>query len=131
MMHPHGEIPQVLWAELVSTAVYILNRTGPTKEGHMSPYELWLGKKPQIKHLRIIGSTCYAHVPTQKRKKMQKKAKKCILLGYDNDDGYRLWNRETNSLVRSRDVTFDERPIQSRIDMEWKIIWQDEKKWLR
>lgn len=27
MMHAHEELPQKLWAELVNTAVYILNRT--------------------------------------------------------------------------------------------------------
>lgn len=118
MMHAHEELPQFLWAELVQTAVYILNRTGPTSVEGKSPFELWFGKKPQIKHLRIVGSICYAHIPKQKRNKMQKKAKKCILIGYDNDDGYRLWHKESNSLVRSRDVTFDERPLESRIDIE-------------
>lgn len=32
MMHAHEQLPQGLWAELANTAVYILNRTGPTKE---------------------------------------------------------------------------------------------------
>lgn len=115
MMHAHEELPQKLWAELVNTATYILNRTGPTTVKHKSPYELWFGKKPQIKHLRIIGSTCYAHIPKQKRKKMQKKAKKCYLVGYDNDDGYRLWHRESDTIIRSRDVTFDERPLETNL----------------
>lgn len=87
MMYAHEDLPQKLWAELVNTAVYILNRTGPTTVEDKSPYELWFGKKPQIKHLRIIGSSCYAHVPNQKRKKLDKKAVKCRLIGYDNDDG--------------------------------------------
>jgi hypothetical protein len=29
MMHAHGNIPQTLWAEIVRSANYILNRTGP------------------------------------------------------------------------------------------------------
>lgn len=116
MMHAHEEIPQNLWAELVNTAVYILNRTGPTLVELKSPYELWLNKKPQIKHLRIIGTPCYAHVPKQRRKKLHKKATRCILIGYDNDDGYRLWNRERNSLVRSRDVIFNEKMLESSMN---------------
>lgn len=116
MMHAHEEIPQNLWAEMVNTAVYILNRTGPTLIEHKSPYELWLNKKPQIKHLRVIGSPCYAHVPKQRRKKLQKKATRCILIGYDNDDGYRLWNRERNSLVRSRDVIFNEKTLKTSMN---------------
>lgn len=60
------EFPGAMWTELVTTAVYILNR--------VSPYELWIAKKPRIKHLRIIGSSFYVHVPAEKRKKMDKKA---------------------------------------------------------
>lgn len=114
MMHAHEQLPKELWGELVNTAVYVLNRTGPTPVEGKVPYELWFGKKASIKHLRIIGSTCYAHVPKQKRRKLHKKAIKGYLIGYD-DDGYRIWVTEDkkNRLVRSRDVIFDEHPKAS------------------
>ena len=118
MMYAHEELPQYLWAELVSTAIYVINRTGPTNIENKSPYELWFNKKPQIKHLRIIGSSCYAHVPKQRRKKMQKKAAKCILIGYDNYDGYRLWNKVNNTLVRSRDVIFNEKLLGRKNEID-------------
>lgn len=35
---------------------------------------------------------------------MEKKAVKGISIGYDNDDGYRVWCKENNTLIRSRDV---------------------------
>ena len=54
-----------------------------------SPFELWFAKKPGIKHLRVIGTTCYVHVPDQKRRKLDKKSLKCVLIGYDGDDNYR------------------------------------------
>ncbi|KAJ2938391.1 hypothetical protein O0L34_g13315 [Tuta absoluta] len=112
MMHARGEMPQVLWAELINTAAYVLNRTGPTRVDTKSPYELWHGKKPKISHLRVIGSECYAHIPKQNRKKMSKKAVKGKLIGYEGDDGYRIWNgRET---LRSRDISF-------QTDVEFKI----------
>jgi transposase InsO family protein len=81
IMHAHGNIPQTLWAEIVRSANYILNRTGPSNVPGTSPYELWYGKKPGLKHLRVIGSTCYVHVPKQTRKKMDPKATKGILIG--------------------------------------------------
>jgi len=111
IMHAHEKIPQGLWAEMINTAAYILNRTGPSSESGKSPFELWTGKKPTFKHLRIIGCTCYAHIPKSKRKKMDKKAVKGILIGYDNNDGYRIWCKENNTLVRSRDVMFQESPL--------------------
>ncbi|KAF2902574.1 hypothetical protein ILUMI_03613 [Ignelater luminosus] len=69
-----ASFPEALWAELVATATYILNKTGKSSKGGVSPYELWTGKKTRIKHLRIIGSVCYAHIPAQKRRKMDTKA---------------------------------------------------------
>ena len=65
IMHTHGNIPQKLWAEMINAAVYILNRTGTYNIAGVSPYELWYGKKPGIKHLRIKGSTCFAHILKQ------------------------------------------------------------------
>lgn len=123
MMHCHESLPQGLWAELINCAAYILNRTGPSSEADKTPYELWLGKRPSIKHLRIIGSVCYPHVPKQKRKKMRKKAQKGILVGYD-ECGYRIWVKETNTLVRSRDVIFNEEPLLQR--KEYQIPFSNE-----
>ena len=41
------------WGEAVRTAVYLKNRC-PTKclKG-MTPYEAWVGVKPEVKHLRV------------------------------------------------------------------------------
>ena len=50
------EFPEEIWGELVNTAVYILNRTGKSKEEGKSPYELWIKKKPRLEHFRIIGT---------------------------------------------------------------------------
>lgn len=55
-----------MWDELVSKEIYILNQTGKSSKEGTSPYTLWIDKKPRIKHLRIIGSTFYTHVPDQK-----------------------------------------------------------------
>lgn len=107
LMHAHEELPQAAWAELINTAAYVLNRTGPTSENGKSPFELWFKKKPTIRHLKIIGCECYAHVPKQKRTKLSKKAEKCIMIGYDGDEGYRLLSKD-GKLIRSRDVTFNE-----------------------
>lgn len=115
IMYAHGGMPQKLWAEMINTAKYILNRTGPTPIDGKSPYELWYGKKPGLKHLRIIGSTCYAHVPKQRRKKMDRKALKGILIGYDHDEGYRIWDQEHDRLIRSRDVIFEENTLLKKL----------------
>lgn len=115
MMHAHGNLPQTLWAEMINTACYILNRTGPTQVQGTSPFELWYSRKPGLKHLRVIGSTCYVHVPKQQRTKMDRKAIKGVLIGYDHDDGYRVYCEEENKLYRSRDVIFEEKLVEKGV----------------
>lgn len=62
------DLPIFVWAEAVNTAVYVLNRTVASGDS-ATPYELRVGKKPNLEHLRIFGSQAYAHVPKQFTKK--------------------------------------------------------------
>lgn len=48
------QLPYKLWAEAVNTAIYILNRTGPTKVADKTPNELWMGKNAPVNHLKIF-----------------------------------------------------------------------------
>ncbi|KAM2263640.1 hypothetical protein ACFXTI_039900 [Malus domestica] len=103
------DIPLEFWAEAVNTSVYILNRC-PTKALHKkTPFEAYSGRKPGIKHLKVFGSLCYAHVPSQQRQKLDLASKRCIFLGYGScEKGYRLYNIESGKVTISRDVVFNE-----------------------
>lgn len=103
------DFPAYLWAEFICTSIYILNRTSKSSVPNASPYELWMGRKPRVKHMRIIGSVCYAHVPVQKRRKFDRKAIKGYHIGYDGEERYRIYVRETGKVICSRDVTFEEK----------------------
>ncbi|KAK4393534.1 Retrovirus-related Pol polyprotein from transposon RE2 [Sesamum angolense] len=60
---------------------------------NMTPIEAWSGKKPSAKHLRVFGSICYVHIPTEKRHKLEEKTEKWIFLGYSTQSkGYRIYN---------------------------------------
>lgn len=97
-----------IWAELVRTGLhtYILNRTGKSSIEGTNPYELWIGRRPRLKHMRIIGCTCCVHIPSERRKKMDKKATKRYLVGYDSNEWYRVWY----TVILSRDISFQEKP---------------------
>ncbi|KAI5329472.1 hypothetical protein L3X38_028869 [Prunus dulcis] len=103
------KIPLDFWAEAVNISVYILNRC-PTKAlSKKTPFEAYGGRKPGIKHLKVFGSLCYAHVPKQQRHKLDLASKRCIFLGYGScEKGYRLYNIETEKVIVSRDVIFSE-----------------------
>ncbi|KAL4271146.1 hypothetical protein GQ457_13G013270 [Hibiscus cannabinus] len=65
-----------------------------------TPVEAWFGRKPSTKHLRVFGSICYAHIPAQKRSKLDAKAERGIFLGYDSQDkGYRIFNLDTEKIM--------------------------------
>ena len=61
--------------------------------GVVSPHELYFGKKPILAHMRVFGSIAYIHVLKEKRRKLDAKAKKCILVGYSYEQkGYKYYN---------------------------------------
>ena len=53
-MKSNTKLPQYLWSEALRTTVYILNRV-PTKVVPKTPFELFKGWKPSLRHIRIWG----------------------------------------------------------------------------
>lgn len=62
-------LPKEVWAEMINASVYVLNRTGLSSEKGKSLFEHWMGIKPGIKNLCVIGSKCWVHVPKESRRK--------------------------------------------------------------
>ena len=104
-----ARLPHSFWAEALSTAVYLRNRSPTTAVNGMTPYQAWTGEKPRVSHLRVFGCAAYAHVPKDERQKLDPKARKCIFLGYGTETkGYRLYDPERRRVFHSRDVLFNE-----------------------
>ncbi|GKV36956.1 hypothetical protein SLEP1_g45038 [Rubroshorea leprosula] len=75
----------------------------------LTPEEAWSGRRPAVDYFRIFGCIAYAHVPDQKRSKLDDKGEKCIFLSVsDQSKVYRLYNPLTKKVIISRDVVFDE-----------------------
>jgi hypothetical protein len=104
-----AKLPHKFWAEALSTAVYLRNRSPTKAVEDKTPYEALTGNRPDVKHLRVFGCVAYSHVPKDERKKLDSKSRKCILLGYGNETkGYRLYDVERRKVLHSRDVIFNE-----------------------
>ncbi|UYV61130.1 hypothetical protein LAZ67_1003529 [Cordylochernes scorpioides] len=101
-------LPKASWAELTYTAAYVRNRVLNNHNGESTPYELWTGNKPSLKHLRAIGCQVFVHIPRQVRKsKLERRAVKGNLVGYAlRGRGYRVWIPEMKKVVESRDCVF-------------------------
>jgi hypothetical protein len=122
-------IPSALWTELAHTAVYLRNRSPTRALKDKTPYEAYWGEKPNIEHLRAIGSIVYArNVEIQledPRKKLDPKARKVRLIGYrKGSDQYKVWNPITNKVEEVTFVRIDENDTQ--MSAEERLIELDQ-----
>ena len=86
-------LPKSFWAEAVSMACYLINRSPQASLGGKVAEEVWTGNTVDFDHLRIFGCPGYVHVPGDERSKLDPKSKKCIFLGYKRGvKGYKFWD---------------------------------------
>ena len=115
MLYSKSDLPLFLWAEAMNTAVHVINRTGPTKQAGKTTYELWYGKSTSIENFKVFSTECFVHIPEKKRKKLNKKALKGLLVGYiENCKGYRVYVPSLRDVILSRDVLFKQKKIISK-----------------
>jgi hypothetical protein len=71
-------------------------------------FELRFGRKPSISNLRPFGCKCFV-LKYGNLDKLESRSIDDILLRYTpHDRSYRVYNLETNTVVESCEVTFDE-----------------------
>ena len=63
-------ISHTFWAEALSTAVYLRNRSITKAVYGKTPYEALTGEKPDVEHLRTFGCMAFAHVAKDERQKL-------------------------------------------------------------
>ncbi|KAE8995982.1 hypothetical protein PR002_g19461 [Phytophthora rubi] len=111
MLH-YKSVPTKWWAEAVSTAVYLINRSTNTQHTSVTPYELGFKVKPTLEHLRVFGSHGYAHIDKAKRTKLEPNSFRCMFLGYaENVKGYRVFDLDASKVKVTRSVKLDEREV--------------------
>ena len=104
----HAGLSKHFWADSIATACYVRNRL-PVCPTHVSPYQRWYGKKPNVKHMRVFGCIAYALKPGPQRMKMDTKSEKMRFIGYPlSAKGYRLYDEKRNRVIVRRDVVFNE-----------------------
>jgi hypothetical protein len=102
--------PRRFSADAISTACYISNRISLHSILHLTPppFELRFGRKPSVSHSRPFGCKRFV-LKRGNPDKFESHSFDDILLGYTpRGRSYRVYNFETNTVVESCDVTFDE-----------------------
>lgn len=119
-MMKHSGLNKILWGEAIKTSVVLLNfKIPPNSKRKVTPFQLWNGRAPNLRNLRVFGSDCYVHVPKEKRKKLDDTAEKCKLIGY-SISGYRVINQKGRIFI-SRDVEFNEETVIAQSMQSYKI----------
>jgi hypothetical protein len=105
-----AHLPEEFWGEAVQTANHIRNYTKTTICGDIVPIELWTGRRPSVKYMRVFGCLAYATIPGPNRKgKLGDRAIRGTFVGYDdNRKSYRIWDEDKEDIIHSRDVRFIE-----------------------
>ncbi|PNX65799.1 cysteine-rich receptor-like protein kinase 25-like protein, partial [Trifolium pratense] len=113
-------VPKRFWPEAVVWATYVINRSPTLSVKNMTPEQAWRGTKPSVSFFKVFGCIGYVHVPDVKRKKLDAKGIKCVLLGVSEESkAYKLYDPIQKKIIISRDVVFDE-------NQGWN--WEDKNK---
>ncbi|XP_048625675.1 uncharacterized protein LOC106444440 isoform X1 [Brassica napus] len=105
----HMSFPNYLWGEGVRHSTYLLNRIATRALNDRTPYEAFRGVKPNLSHLRTFGCIGYAKIEKKLLKKLDERSRLLVHLGTEpGSKAYRLLDPQTQRVVVSRDVVFDE-----------------------
>ena len=108
MFHDQG-LPLHLWVEACNITIYFHNRI-PHRILRMStPEEAFSGKKTNVAHFKIFGSSVYCHVTKDTQKNLEPTIELCIFVGYTNTPhNYQVYLPTSQRAVVHRDLKFDE-----------------------
>ena len=94
--------------EALKSAVYLTNRV-PTKATMKTPYELWMGKKPSLKHLRVWGCPAEARPYKPIERKLDARTLSCYFVGYfEQSRGYKFCDASAKIIFETGNAVFFE-----------------------
>jgi hypothetical protein len=77
--------------------------------GYISSFQKLWKMKLTIRYFRVFEYVCYVFVPDDLRTKFDKKAIRCIFIGYDDErKGWRCCDPKIGRIHTSRNMVFDE-----------------------
>jgi len=122
----HSVLPKSLWGEALKTTIYIINRVS-SKAVNKTPYELWTGKRPSIKHLHIWGCPAEARPYRPHERKLDSRTISCYFVGYvERSWGYKFYNPTLRSFFETGNVRFLEEVEFGKEENIRNIVFEEE-----
>ena len=75
-MRPNARLHKSFWAEAMSMAFYLKNRSPRASLGRKVAKEVWTGKPIDLSNLKIFGCPAYVYISSDERFKLDPKSKK-------------------------------------------------------
>jgi hypothetical protein len=125
-MLSNSSVPFSLWMEALKTAVYLLNRV-PSKAVQKTPFELWTGRKPSLRHFHIWGCPAEARIYNPYEKKLDSRTVSGYFIAYpEKSKGYRFYcpNHSTR-IVETGNARFLENGEFSGSDISRNVVIEE------
>ena len=110
-----SKTPLRYWGDFLLATTKLHNLTPHLKNNTwVTPFEQFLGYKPDVQYLRRLGSLCWEVLDVDQRRqqptgKLSPKSEQCILIGYStHSSSYRVASIRTGKITEPRNVIFDE-----------------------
>ena len=104
-----SNLPKSFWSYAVPYAAFIINRVTSNLLQQKSPYQPLHDNVPDISHIKVFGSLCYASTLTSHRTKLETRARKAVFLGYPvGYKGCLLLDLNNSDIFISRNITHHE-----------------------
>nr|GEU66872.1 retrovirus-related Pol polyprotein from transposon TNT 1-94 [Tanacetum cinerariifolium] len=114
-------LPTIFWAEAVNTTCYVQNRVLVTKPYNKTPYELLIGRSPNIDFMKPFGCLVTIFNTLDHLGKFEGKANEGFLVGYSlNSKAFRVFNSRTRKVKENMHIKFLENKSNvARRGLEW------------
>jgi transposase InsO family protein len=124
MMLDEYRTPRRFWAEAVNTTCYVSNRIY-LRVHKKTCYELMHGRTPKVSDFHVFGCKCFILKKGKKLDRFEARSVDGIFFGYaSHSRAYSVLNLETNQIVETCEVTFDE--TQPRSQLVFECVGDDE-----
>ncbi|GKB05626.1 ribonuclease H-like domain-containing protein [Tanacetum coccineum] len=100
-------LPTTFWAEAINTACYVQNRVLVTKPHNKTPYELLIGRPPNLDFMRPFGCSVTILNTLDHLGKFEGKDDEGFLVGYSvNSKAFRVFNTRTRKVKENLHIKF-------------------------
>ena len=107
MLH-NKDVVRNLCGEAVNIVCHTVNRVYFRLGTKKTPYELWKGRKPNVKYYRIFGSNCFILKDRENVGKFDSRSDEGIFLEYFSTfKAYRVYNKRTMMVMETVNAVID------------------------